>query len=47
MFYLVDVTSGLTSSYLIVVGIALVALIIWFPQGIVGGIRERWVGWLP
>ena len=47
MFYLVDVSSGYTSSYLLVVGIALVMLILWFPRGIMGTIRARWLRWLP
>ena len=47
MFYLVDIASGLTSSYLLVVGAVLVMLILWFPQGIMGTIRTRWLPWLP
>ena len=47
MFYLVDIASGLTSSYLFVVGAVLVVLILWFPQGIMGAIRTRWLPWLP
>ncbi len=47
MFYLVDVASGFTSAYLLVVGVALVVLILWFPQGILGTIRARWLPWLP
>jgi branched-chain amino acid transport system permease protein len=47
MAYVVDITSGLTSSYLFAVGAALVVLILWFPSGVVGGIRARWVRWLP
>jgi branched-chain amino acid transport system permease protein len=47
MFYLVDIASGLTSSYLLVVGAVLVMLILWFPQGIMGAIRTRWLPWLP
>jgi branched-chain amino acid transport system permease protein len=47
MFYLVDIASGLTSSYLLVVGAVLVILILWFPQGIMGAIRARWLPWLP
>ena len=47
MFYLVDFASGLTSSYLLVVGAVLVMLILWFPPGIVGAIRARWLPWLP
>jgi branched-chain amino acid transport system permease protein len=47
MFYLVDVSSGYTSSYMLVVGVALVLLVLWFPKGIVGTLRERRMGWLP
>lgn len=47
MFYLVDVSSGFTSSYLLVVGVVLVLLILWFPKGIMGTIRARWLPWLP
>ena len=47
MFYLVDVASGITSAYLLVVGATLVVLILWFPQGIMGTIRARWLPWLP
>jgi branched-chain amino acid transport system permease protein len=47
MFYLIDFASGLTSSYLFVVGAVLVMLILWFPPGIVGAIRARWLPWLP
>jgi branched-chain amino acid transport system permease protein len=47
MFYLVDYASGLTSAYLLFVGIALVVLVLWFPQGILGAVRARWLPWLP
>ena len=47
MTYLVDVASGLTTGYLIVVGATLVVTILWVPAGIVGGIRARWARWLP
>ena len=47
MFYLVDISSGFTSSYLIVVGIALVILTLWFPKGIAGALRRRFAEWLP
>jgi branched-chain amino acid transport system permease protein len=47
MFYLVDIASGLTSSYLLVVGAVLVMLILWFPLGIMGAVRARWLPWLP
>ena len=47
MFYLVDFASSLTSAYLMVVGAALVALVLFAPKGILGTIRERWLPWLP
>ena len=47
MFYLVDYASSLTSAYLLLVGIALVVLVLWFPQGLLGTVRARWLPWLP
>ena len=47
MFYLVDISSGFTSSYLLVVGATLLVLTLWFPKGIAGAIRARWLAWLP
>lgn len=47
MTYAVDVASGLTTGYLVVVGLVLVVTILWAPAGIVGGIRARWAAWLP
>jgi branched-chain amino acid transport system permease protein len=47
MFYVVDIASGYTSAYLLIVGIALILLVLYFPKGILGTIRERWVRWLP
>jgi len=47
MTYVVDITSGYTTAYLIVVGAALVILITRFPQGIMGAVRARWPQWLP
>ena len=47
MTYVVDITSGFTTGYLLVVGAVLVAMILWAPAGVVGGIRARWVAWLP
>jgi branched-chain amino acid transport system permease protein len=44
MFYLVDFSSGVTSSYMLVVGIILVVLIIAFPKGIIGTLRHAWGG---
>jgi branched-chain amino acid transport system permease protein len=47
MFYLVDISSEYTSAYLIVVGLALIVLVLWFPKGILGTLRDRLVPWLP
>jgi branched-chain amino acid transport system permease protein len=47
MTYVVDVTSGFTTAYLLVVGAGLVVMVLWAPAGIVGGIRARWAPWLP
>jgi branched-chain amino acid transport system permease protein len=47
MYYIIDVTSSYTSAYLLVVGIALILLVLFFPKGLLGTVRARWVGWLP
>jgi len=47
MFYLVDISSEYTSSYMLIVGVALVLLVLWFPKGILGSLRQRWLPWLP
>lgn len=47
MYYVIDITSGYTSAYLLIVGIALMLLVLFFPKGILGSIRQRWLGWLP
>ena len=47
MYYLIDISSDLTQSYLFAVGIVLLILVLWFPKGILGTIREKWVQWLP
>lgn len=47
MFYLIDIASGFTSSYLLAVGAALLVLTLWFPKGIAGTLRARWLTWLP
>jgi branched-chain amino acid transport system permease protein len=47
MYYIVDVTSGFTSAWLLVVGLALILLVLFFPRGLLGTVRERWLGWLP
>ena len=47
MHYLIDITSGFTSGYLFVVGGVLLLLVLWFPQGLMGAVRMKWLSWLP
>lgn len=47
MFYLIDMASGLMSSYMFVVGAALVIVTLWFPAGVLGTIRQKLLPWLP
>ena len=47
VLYMVDASSEYTSSYMLVVGVALVLLVLWFPKGILGSLRERGLRWLP
>lgn len=47
MYYIVDLSSGYTTAYLLVVGVALIVLILFFPKGLMGTVRERWLPWLP
>jgi branched-chain amino acid transport system permease protein len=47
MFYLVDLSSGFTASYLLIIGLTLLVLTLWFPKGIAGMIRTRWLPRLP
>ncbi|WP_226780129.1 branched-chain amino acid ABC transporter permease [Oceaniglobus trochenteri] len=47
MFYLIDLSSGLTDAYMLVAGVVLVALTLFLPQGILGTLRKRGLPWLP
>lgn len=47
MYYVIDFTSFYTSAYLLVVGVALIVLVLFFPKGILGTIRQRWLEWVP
>lgn len=47
MFYLIDTASGFTDAWLFLVGVVLVALVLFAPKGILGTIRERGAKWLP
>lgn len=47
MFYLIDYSSGLTSAYMLIAGVALVLLTLFARAGIAGEIKRRWAPWLP
>jgi branched-chain amino acid transport system permease protein len=47
MFYLIDLSSELTTAYMLIAGFALVLLTLFAPQGLVGEIRRRALRWLP
>jgi branched-chain amino acid transport system permease protein len=47
MYYVVDIASGYTSAYLLIVGVALILLVLFFPKGMLGALRDRWIRWLP
>jgi branched-chain amino acid transport system permease protein len=47
MYYITDTASSYTSAWLLIVGIALIVLVLFFPKGIMGTLRKKWLGWLP
>jgi len=47
MFYLVDISSAYTSANMLIVGLTLIGLVLFFPKGILGTLRERVAPWLP
>lgn len=47
MFYLIDFSSGITTAYMLIAGVALVLLTLFAPQGIAGEIRRRILRGLP
>lgn len=47
MFYLIDIASGFTDAWLLVLGAALVILILFAPKGLLGTIRDKGARWLP
>ncbi|RUS59619.1 branched-chain amino acid ABC transporter permease [Pseudorhodobacter sp. E13] len=47
MFYLIDLSSGVTTAHLFVVGAALLVLVLFAPKGILGWLRDRGAKWLP
>ena len=47
MFYLIDLSSGITSAYMLIAGVTLVGLTLFAPQGLVGAPRARVFRGLP
>ncbi|MBB97038.1 MAG: branched-chain amino acid ABC transporter permease [Rhodobacteraceae bacterium] len=47
MFYLIDLSSGITTAYMLMAGVVLVLLTLFAPQGLIGELRRRVWGWLP
>lgn len=47
MFYLIDLSSGITQAYMLIAGVALVLLTLFAPQGLAGELRRRVFSWLP
>lgn len=47
MFYLIDLSSGLTNAYMLIAGVTLVLLTLFARQGLVGELRKRAMPWLP
>lgn len=47
MFYLIDLSSGITTAYMLIAGVVLVLLTLFAPQGLVGELRNRLMRGLP
>jgi branched-chain amino acid transport system permease protein len=47
MFYLIDISSSVTSAYMLIAGVVLVLLTLFAPQGLMGEVRARLWRWLP
>lgn len=47
MYYLIDLSSQITSAYLLIAGVALILLTLFAPQGLAGELRKRVFRWLP
>ncbi|WP_120500497.1 branched-chain amino acid ABC transporter permease [Roseovarius sp. EL26] len=47
MFYLIDLSSGITSAYMLIAGVVLVLLTLFAPQGLMGELRRRFWKGLP
>ena len=47
MFYLIDLSSDISTAYMLIAGLTLVMLTLFAPQGLVGELRRRTLRWLP
>lgn len=47
MFLLIDFASGFTTASLLFVGVVLILLVLFFPKGVLGTLRQRYLAWLP
>ena len=47
MTYLVDLAGSFTSATLLLVGLVLILLVLFFPKGLLGRLRQRALRWLP
>ena len=47
MFYLLDLSSGITDAYMLIAGAVLVLLTLFAPAGLLGELRKRALPWLP
>ena len=47
MFALTDLASSFANANLLAVGVVLIVLVLFFPKGILGTVRAKWLGWLP
>jgi branched-chain amino acid transport system permease protein len=47
MFYLIDLSSAVTSAYMLIAGVVLVLLTLFAPQGLAGELRKRVFKWMP
>jgi branched-chain amino acid transport system permease protein len=47
MFYLINISSGFTDAYMLVVGVVLVLLTLFAPHGLAGLLRKKVLTWLP
>ena len=47
MFYLIDLSSDISTAYMLIAGVTLVLLTLFAPQGLVGELRRRSFRWLP